>query len=111
MELETCGFEPHIMDELSPSVRRGIETRIVKVWVDQDPGFWTVGALGEIQFRMTLYRGVSKIKEFDVDGKGQGDRSIVGDAGTKEESLRVALQACMKKAIPLIIETFSKEQP
>jgi len=108
-ELEAAGFDVQLVNNLSRPVKRGIETRVVKVWVDQDPGLLTVGALGEVQFRMALYRGTNKVKEFDVDGRGQGSRSLIGDAETKAQSLQVALQACMKKAIPIIIETFSEE--
>jgi hypothetical protein len=99
-----------MVDALAPGAHRGVETRIIKVWVDQDPGFWTVGALGEVQLRVALYEGGQKIKEFDVDAKGQGERGVVGDAVTKSDSLEAALQECMKETVPMIAETFAGSQ-
>ena len=109
MELEAAGFIPQIIDDIGTSTGKGIKTRVLKVWVEQDPGFWTVGAIAEVQLRIALYRDGNKIKEFDVESKGQGNRAMMGDNATKRESLRVALEACMKKVIPIIIETYSKE--
>jgi hypothetical protein len=108
-ELEAAGFKPTVVDDISVSPDNGIKTRIIKVWVEQDPGFWTVGAIGEVQLRMALYREGKKVKEFDVESKGQGSRSMVGDETTKRDSLKVALETCMKKAVPIIVETYSKE--
>lgn len=108
VELEAAGFAPQTVDTLPATAERGISTRVIKVWVEQDPGFWTVGAIGEVQLRISLYRGGEVVKEFDVESKGQGDRSIVGDAKTKEESLRTALEACLKEAMPIVVEAFKE---
>jgi hypothetical protein len=108
IELKTAGFTPQVVEDIGTS-GQGIKTRVLKVWVEQDPGFWTVGAIGEVQLRIALYRDGNKIKEFDVESKGQGNRAMMGDDATKRESLRIALEASMKKAIPIITETYSKE--
>lgn len=108
IELTNAGFTPEVVDDIGAS-GQGIKTRVLRVWVDQDPGFWTVGAIGEVQMRVALYRDGNKIKEFDVESKGQGSRAMMGDDATKRDSLRVALEACMKKAIPIIKETYAKE--
>jgi len=107
-ELAAAGFTPKMVDKLPPEADRAVCTRVIKVWVDQDPGFFTVGAIGEVQLRMALYQGGKSVKEFDVESKGQGDRSIVGDANTKEGSLKVALEACMKEAIPVVVAMFKE---
>lgn len=109
IELKAVGFAPQVVDSVSSSTGQGVKTRVLKVWVEQDPGFWTVGAIGEVQLRIALYRNGKRIKEFDIESKGQGDRSMIDSASTKEESLRIALETCMKKAIPIIVDTYSKE--
>jgi len=107
-ELQAAGFTPEIVDQLPSTAARGVSTRVIKVWVEQDPGFWTVGAIGEVQMRITLYRAGRVVKTFDVESKGQGNRSMVGDAATKQESLRIALATCMKETIPIMVESFKE---
>ena len=108
-ELDSVGFNASIVKSATETTENVVETRIIKVWVDQDPGFWTVGAIGEVQLRIVLYHKGNRMKEFDVESRGQGDRSMISTAGTKEESMMIALEACMKKTIPIIVETFSPE--
>ncbi len=108
VELEAAGFTPQTVEEMTSATERGVSTRVIKVWVEQDPGFWTVGAIGEIQLRMALHKNGQIVKEFDVESKGQGDRNVVGGSKTKEESLRIALEACMKEALPIIVDTFKE---
>ena len=108
-ELDSVGFNASIVKSATETTENVVETRIIKVWVDQDPGFWTVGAIGEVQLRIVLYHKGNRMKEFDVESRGQGDRSMISTAGTKEESMMIALEACMKKTIPIIAETFSPE--
>jgi hypothetical protein len=107
-ELKAAGFAPEVVDRLPTTQNPGVRTRVIKVWVEQDPGFWTVGAIGEVQLRMAVCRGDTIVKEFDVESKGQGPRGLFGDAVTKEDSLRVALETCMKKAVPIVVETFKE---
>jgi hypothetical protein len=107
-EIKAAGFEPQTVDKLPAATERGIGTRVIKVWVEQDPGFWTVGAIGEVQLRIAVYRNGEVVKEFDVESKGQGDRNVIGESTIKEESLRIALQTCMKEAIPVVVEAFEE---
>ncbi len=107
-ELKAAGFTPEIVDKLPVTAGPAVRTRVIKVWVEQDPGFWTVGAIGEVQLRMSVCRGDTIIKEFDVESKGQGPRGVFGDDVTKADSLRVALEICMKKVVPIVVETFKE---
>ncbi|QNN23449.1 hypothetical protein HED60_14580 [Planctomycetales bacterium ZRK34] len=108
-ELEAAGFTVQRSDVASPQGQQVVVTRIIKVWVEQDPGFWTVGAITDLQLRIMLLRAGQTIKEFDVDSRGQGDRGLFGDDDVKEKSLRAALGVCLQKATPIIAETFSSK--
>ena len=86
-----------------------MQTDIRRLWVEQDPGFFTVGAIADIQFQLrVLGRGV-KVKELEVRAKGQNRSAIGGIAGTKGLALKRAMEECMKQAIPQIISAMRQE--
>ena len=105
-ELTSAGYQVQPMDSLPANCARGVEVRVVKVWVDQDPGFWTVGALGTVQFRLILYANGARAKEVDIEGTGQGSRGLFGDERTKQEALKVALQQAMQQSMPHVFAVF-----
>ena len=110
-ELTAAGYQVQPTEVLPGNCSRGVEVRLTKVWVDQDPGFWTVGAVANVQFRMALYANGNKVKEVDVEGTGQGSRSTIGHTGTKESAMMTALQQAMKQAMPHVVAAFPGTTP
>jgi hypothetical protein len=108
MELVNSGYQPVVVDEVRRS-GKCIAFVIDRVRVDQDPGFWTVGAIGDVQLTFSLYDDGERVAEFVVESKGQGHRGVIGDAATKEAAIRVALQECMREAMTTINERFGDE--
>ena len=106
-ELGRAGYQAQTTETLPAACLRGVELAIIKAWVDQDPGFWTVGAVANVQFRLTLYSNGTRIKEILAEGTGQGSRSAIGHTGTKESAMTTALQQAMKQAMPEIVAAFS----
>uniref|UniRef100_A0A7C4EK99 Lipoprotein n=1 Tax=Thermodesulfovibrio aggregans TaxID=86166 RepID=A0A7C4EK99_9BACT len=103
-ELSFAGYTVTPVIELPEDVPKGIDLTILKVFVDQDVGFWTVGAISDVQFTVEIWKNGVKVKIFNVIAKGD-ERSIVGSAETKGISLRKALQSAMQQAVPEIIKT------
>jgi len=103
-ELYAAGFKPQFVNTLDSSEGNGIKTSIIKVWVNVN----TTVSTCEIHLRMALYCNGKRSKEFVVEGIGYGANIFLGPI--PKDSLRIALEECMKKAIPIIIDTYSKEQ-
>lgn len=103
-ELTFAGYSVKPVTELPNDVSKGIDLTVLKVFVDQDPGFWTVGAISDLQFVVEAWKNGVKVKSFNVAAKGD-ERSMAGSAETKGVSLRKALQAAMQQAVPEIIRT------
>lgn len=103
-ELTFAGYSVKPVTELPNDVSKGIDLTVLKVFVDQDPGFWTVGAISDVQFMVEIWKNGVKIKSFNVAAKGD-ERSMAGTAETKGVSLRKAMQAAMQQAVPEIIKT------
>lgn len=100
-ELEAAGYTPRLVDALPPTADRAVRTRLVKVWVDGHAiGRWIpIDASANVKLQMALYRGGGIVKEFDVTGSGTAE---------PDESLAIALESCMKKAVPLIMAGFGE---
>lgn len=104
-ELTEAGYVISHVDKLPNNVQKGLDVTIIRVWVDQDAGFWTVGAISDVQFNVDIWRNGEKLKTLNLAGKAD-DRSMVGGtAETKGLSLKKALQAAMQQAVPEIIKT------
>lgn len=103
-ELSFAGYTVIPVTELPDDVPKGIDLTILRVFVDQDPGFWTVGAISDIQFTVEIWKNGVKVKIINVMAKGD-ERSVMGSAETKGISLKKALQSAMQQAIPEIIKT------
>ncbi|HAK89026.1 MAG TPA: hypothetical protein DHV16_04405 [Nitrospiraceae bacterium] len=106
-ELSFAGYNVMPVTMLPDNVSKGIDLTVLKVFVDQDPGFWTVGAISDVQFAVEMWKNGMKVKSFNVSAKGD-DRSMMGSAETKAISLRKAMQAAMQQAVPEIIKTLEQ---
>ncbi len=96
MELRVAGFTPQLVEKLPLTADHGIATYLVKVWLDGAAftRFSAVDATADLHLRMTLYRRGEVVKEFDAKGTGCGE---------PQESLTIALENCMRKAVPIIV--------
>ncbi|MEA2734732.1 MAG: hypothetical protein QOE14_1183, partial [Humisphaera sp.] len=77
---------------------RGIELEISRIWVDQDPGWWTVGGIADLQLKMTIIRNGAPVQQVELIGKGQ-HRGAFGDTGPKAIALEKALKQSVQKAL------------
>ena len=100
-ELNAAGYAAQVVEKLPPGCARGLELDITRVWVDQDPGWWTVGGLGDVQFKMTVVRNGQPVEQIELTGKGQ-HRGAFGDTTPKARALEKALQQCIQRALPYI---------
>lgn len=93
-ELRIKGFAVRRAETFPPpvGVDRGAHLVIRRLWVEQDQGFWTVGAITELSLPVDLYSRGGLVKKVLLEGKGDS-RSIVGLSEQKEESLEKALRA------------------
>jgi hypothetical protein len=100
-ELNAAGYAAQVVDKLPPGCTRGLELEVTRIWVDQDPGWWTVGGLGDVQFKMTVIRNGQPVEQIEFTGKGQ-HRGAFGDTTPKARALEKALQQCIQQAVPYI---------
>lgn len=108
-ELSAAGYETKSVDKLPPSCPMGIEICVEKAWGDLDMGFFTIGALGEVTYRIRLYSKGQLEKEIRVEGLGQGPRAAAAMPDTLyKDSLTIALRAATKETMPLITKTFQE---
>lgn len=106
VELTAGGFQPKLVPKL-PAGCRGIEIDVQKVWGDLDVGFITIGALGEVNYRVRLYCNGQLEKELQVDALGQGPRAAVAMPETLyHDSLKEALRAATRETMPIVAQTF-----
>jgi hypothetical protein len=106
-ELSFAGYHTKTVSTLPNDVSKGLDLTILKVYVDQDPGFWTVGAISDVQFTVEIWKNGMKAKALNITAKGD-ERSMVGSAETKGISFRKAMQAAMQQAVPAIIKTLEQ---
>jgi hypothetical protein len=78
-----------------------------RLWVEQEPGFWTVGAITDLSFALELYSKGDFVKKVVVSAKGDS-RSMMGLSTQKEESLEKALRAAMEQASNEIVSAFKQ---
>ena len=101
-ELTRAGFTVRRLDPLPPQVGRGLQIIIRRIWVEADPGFWTVGAITDLTFVMEIYSQGQLAKAVLIEAKGDS-RSMIGGSERKEDSLQKALQAATVQGLPHII--------
>ncbi|MCI4627143.1 MAG: hypothetical protein L3V56_14440 [Candidatus Magnetoovum sp. WYHC-5] len=105
-EFSIFGYDVNIVDKLPVDIAKGINLVILRVFVDQDPGFFTVGAISDIQFNVEIWKDSVKVKTVNVIGKAD-ERNLASFSNDKELSLKKALQDALKKSIHEIIDTLN----
>jgi len=106
-ELSVAGYSIKTVSVLPNDVSKGLDLTILKVFVDQDPGMFTVGAISDVQFTVEIWKNSIMAKSLIIAAKGD-ERSMVGSAETKGISFRKAMQAAMQEAVPAIIKTLEQ---
>ena len=106
-ELSIAGYRIKTVSVLPNDVSKGLDLTILKVFVDQDPGMFTVGAISDVQFTVEIWKNSIMAKSLIIAAKGD-ERSMVGSAETKGISFRKAMQAAMQEAVPAIIKTLEQ---
>lgn len=106
-ELSVAGYSIKTVSELPNDVSKGLDLTILKVFVDQDPGFTSVGAISDVRFAVEIWKNGIKAKALNIAAKGD-ERSMIGSAKTKGISFRKAMQAAMQEAVPTIIKTLEQ---
>src|SRR6056297_230596 len=107
IELKNAGYDVYPVKHLNQNLSKGISIRILKVWVDQDTGFLTVGAISTIIYIVDVYKNGTQLASLYIEATGD-KRSAFGTAATKGISLKKALMSSTKKAVPEIIEILEK---
>lgn len=97
-ELGRAGFTVRRLDVLPVESERGLQVIIRKLWVDQDPGFWTIGAITDLAFAMDIHARGKLLKSVVIEAKGDS-RTMFATSSHKEESLQKALPAAMAQAV------------
>ena len=103
-ELSRAGFEVQLVEAVSANATPTILPAIDKIWVDHDMGFFTVGAAAEVGFRLAIYQNGRKVDVLSFRDLAEKRATFGGDAEQKGEALQAAMQACMAKAVPEIIQ-------
>lgn len=97
-ELGRAGFTVRRLDVLPTDPDRGLQVTIRKLWVEQDPGFWTIGAITDLAFAMDIHSRGQLLRSVLIEAKGDS-RTMFATSSHKEESLQKALQAAMAQAV------------
>ena len=69
-ELSVAGYSIKTVSELPNDVSKGLDLTILKVYVDQDPGFTSVGAISDVQFEVEIWKNGIKAKALKIAAKG-----------------------------------------
>lgn len=106
-ELQRRGFLVRRVETFPAEYDAGARVTVRRLWVEQDPGFWTVGAITDLSFALELYSKGDLVKKVVVSAKGDS-RSMMGLSAQKEESLEKALRAAMEQASNEIVSAFGQ---
>ena len=101
-ELQSKGIMVHRVPRLPETYDYGMNVMILRIWIEQDPGFFTVGAVSDVSLILEIYSKGNLVKKFSIDGKGD-KRGMLSTSGDREESLEKALKAVIAQAIPEIL--------
>lgn len=107
-ELSVAGYDTKTVSVLPDDVTKGLDLTVLKVFVESDPGFWTFGAISDVQFTVEIYKNGSKAKALNIVAKGDERSAVGGSAWTKGISFRKAMQAAMQQVVPEIIRTLEQ---
>lgn len=105
-ELELAGYDITRVD--TPDVNdatRGLELSIRSVFVDQDPGLVTIGAISDLQYDIVLKSGATVVETIKVRYKADiSERSLAGTGSLKAAALKEALEISLGREMPRILE-------
>lgn len=101
-ELEGRGITVKRVEQLPSSFDVGARLVVTRFWVEQDAGWWTVGAITQLNLIGDLYSKGELVKKVAIEGTGDS-RSVVSGTGDREQSLQKALRAVMAKLVPDIL--------
>lgn len=117
-ELGDAGYAMRPVRELPKDVVRGIQVYVRTLHVDNGAvggatglgdlvgELQQLGAVTDLTFAVTIWRDGARVKVLDVAAKGGERYEDVFSAEKKAISLRKALQAAMRKAVPEIQRVF-----
>lgn len=104
-ELELAGYD--ITRSTSPDVNdapRGLELSVTRVFVDQDPGMVTIGAISDLQYDIILKSGATEVETVAVRYRADvSERSLAGTGSLKAASLKEALEISLGREMPKIL--------
>ena len=106
-DLQRRGFLVRRVEAFPAEYDAGARVILRRLWVEQDPGFWTVGAITDLSFALELYSKGHLVRKVIVSAKGDS-RSMMGLSTQKEESLEKALRAAMEQASNEIVSAFKQ---
>jgi hypothetical protein len=98
-ELALAGYQPQIVDRVPPDAARAIQLEIARIWTNQQGGLFTVGAVADLRFRLTIIRNGLPVEQIEVTCKGQ-DRNVVHTEDQSEKAMESALRAGVRKSLP-----------
>jgi hypothetical protein len=101
-ELHSKGITVRRVPMLPAMFDYGMSVMILRVWIEQDPGMFTVGSVSDVSLLLEIYSKGNLVKKFSIDGKGD-KRGMFSTSGDREASLEKALKAVMAQAIPEIL--------
>jgi hypothetical protein len=104
VELQAAGYDTKIVQDMHSTTSKGISLTILSISIDQDPGFFTVGAITVLQFNIYIWKKSKKVRTLNVTAKGD-HRSMIGSARNKEISLHKALDSALIESLPEILKT------
>lgn len=110
-ELRSAGYNVKPVKNFPERTSKGVQITLHELFVDQDTGLATIGAITDLKFNIDVYRDNNKISTINVAAKGD-DRTIkvndvFGVIGSSAEikglSLKRALNSAMQQSIPQIV--------
>lgn len=103
-ELGYAGYNVKAVHSFPENLTKGIQITLNELFVDQDTGLTSIGAITNLKFSIDVYKHNNKISTINVAAKGDS-RSMQIEAKSKGLSLKKALESAMRQSIPEIIKT------
>jgi hypothetical protein len=108
IELRMAGYRPRVCEKIPDSCARGVEAEVVTMLGDMRVGFTKVYAYADVTIRLRFIKDGRQVREELFSGHGESRRLPMAPPATREEAFDAALQECLRRAVPLIAETFGK---
>lgn len=105
LELQTAGYEVGRTDGTSTEgATRGLEVIVRNVFVDQDTGMLTIGAISTLDFDVRLMSGANEVETFTVRYNADfQERGLGGVGSLKAAALKEALELALAPIMPRIL--------